>query len=150
MSERLFDTYKRPYRCKQCDGVMVFKGVGEYHCEECGFVEYDEYGKVRIYLEKHRGATITEIADVTGVSQKNIRQMIKEARFEITADSRSFLTCERCKCTIRSGRYCSPCEQIMHQSAEAEERARSRARNEEMQGYGKASNEAKGEKRFKR
>lgn len=30
-----FDMYHVPRVCKECGGVMVFKGVGEYHCERC-------------------------------------------------------------------------------------------------------------------
>ena len=57
---------------------MIFKGVGEYHCENCRHVEYDDYGKVRLYVEKHRGATSSEVSMQTGVSQKAIRQKLKE------------------------------------------------------------------------
>ena len=31
--------YKIPRTCEKCDGVMVYKGVGEYACEECGEME---------------------------------------------------------------------------------------------------------------
>lgn len=41
-----------PQRCKLCFGRMIFKGVGEYQCEECGYLDYDDYGKVRNYVEK--------------------------------------------------------------------------------------------------
>ena len=36
------DMYNIPRVCKECGGVMVFKGVGEYHCEDCGAVDYDD------------------------------------------------------------------------------------------------------------
>lgn len=49
-------TYNRPTYCAECGGVMVFKGVGEYQCEKCGYLDYDDYGKVRNYIEKHMGA----------------------------------------------------------------------------------------------
>ena len=45
------DMYHIPRVCTECGGVMIFKGVGEYHCEECGAVDYDDYGKVRGYIE---------------------------------------------------------------------------------------------------
>ena len=51
------DEYNRPKTCEKCDGVMVFMGVGEYQCEDCGAIAYDDYGKVRLYIEGHRGAT---------------------------------------------------------------------------------------------
>ena len=38
------NTYNRPTYCEKCGGGMVFKGVGEYECEKCGALEYDDYG----------------------------------------------------------------------------------------------------------
>ena len=64
------DVYNRPTICKECEGVMIFKGVGEYKCEKCGFLDYDDYGKVRNYLEKHVGATSAQVAEATGVSME--------------------------------------------------------------------------------
>ena len=93
---------------------MIFKGVGEYHCENCRHVEYDDYGKVRLYVEKHRGATSSEVSMQTGVSQKAIRQMLKENRLEITQDSAAFLRCEVCGASIRGGRLCPKCEMDYH------------------------------------
>lgn len=49
------DNYNRPTICAECGGIMVFKGVGEYKCEKCGSVGYDDYGKTRNYIEHHRG-----------------------------------------------------------------------------------------------
>ena len=42
MEQLTIDSYNRPRNCQKCGGVMVFKGVGEYHCEECDAVEYDD------------------------------------------------------------------------------------------------------------
>ena len=55
------DAYNIPRVCKECGGVMVFKGVGEYRCEDCGVVDYDDYGKVRCYIESNKGATAAQI-----------------------------------------------------------------------------------------
>ena len=108
------DIYNRPLTCEKCGGIMIFKGVGEYHCENCRHVEYDDYGKVRLYVEKHRGATSSEVSMQTGVSQKAIRQMLKENRLEITQDSAAFLRCEVCGASIRGGRLCPKCEMDYH------------------------------------
>lgn len=139
--------YNRPYVCKQCNGVMVFKGVGEYECENCGALDYDEYGIVRNYIEKHAKATMAYIAAQTGVSQKSIRQMLKEGRLEITQDSRSFLKCEMCGANIRSGSLCESCEKAYHRSKEEMERA-----NRMITGYSTEPDrrDQKGEKRFTR
>lgn len=138
------DPYHRPVRCEKCGGVMIFKGVGEYHCEDCKNVAYDDYGKVRLYIEKHAGATASEVERQTGVSQKAIRQMLKENRLEIAQDSAAFLRCEICGTNIRGGRLCPKCEQEYHQRIENEQR-----RQKQLQGFGKAI-EQEGEKRFRR
>lgn len=139
------DPYHRPVVCEKCGGVMIFKGVGEYHCEDCKNVAYDDYGKVRLYIEKHAGATASEVEMHTGVSQKSIRQMLKENRLEIAQDSMAFLRCEICGTNIRGGRLCSKCEKEYHLRIENEQRLQKK-----MQGFGKARTEQEGEKRFRR
>lgn len=148
---RLLDKgyYNRPYICNNCGGNLIFKGVGEYHCEMCKAVEYDDYGKVRVYLEKHSGANISQIEAATGVSRKAIQQMVKEERFDVTQDSRIALYCERCHKKIKSGRFCSKCE--LEYNKELEERNRS-VRNVKMEGIGMGAEtkDNKGAKRFER
>lgn len=139
------DIYNRPLVCEECGGIMIFKGVGEYQCEKCKHVAYDDYGKVRLYVEKHRGATTAQVSMETGVSQKSIRNMLKENKLEITQDSAAFLRCEVCGASIRGGRLCSKCELDYHRRMEDEQRRQSK-----MQGFGKAMEEEEGAKRFHR
>ena len=84
------DNYNRPTICTECGGIMIFKGVGEYKCEKCGCIGFDDYGKARNYIELHPGATMAEVASETGVAQKAIRSMIKECRLEIAPTSNVF------------------------------------------------------------
>jgi ribosomal protein L32/predicted RNA-binding Zn-ribbon protein involved in translation (DUF1610 family) len=116
------NTYNRPTYCSQCGSVLVFKGVGEYQCEKCGQLEYDDYGKVRNYLEKCGGATTAQASEATGVSQKSIRDMLKEDKLEIAPISKTFLQCEICGASIRSGRLCPKCEMDYHRNIEAQAR----------------------------
>ena len=143
----LIDEYHIPRICEKCGGVMIFKGVGEYHCEDCGAIAYDDYGKVRLYIEEHRGATAAQIESAIGVSQRTIRRMLKEGKLEVTADSRAFLHCEICGKTIRSGRYCPECETQMHRTLEAEQREKHR---KDISGFGFNQKGEDGQKRFKR
>ncbi|MDE7207978.1 MAG: hypothetical protein K2N90_12640, partial [Lachnospiraceae bacterium] len=53
--------YEVPTVCKSCGGVLVYKGLGEYHCEKCRTKEYDNYGKTRNYIEKNPGASAVDI-----------------------------------------------------------------------------------------
>lgn len=103
------DRYHVPYTCEECGGQMIYKGVGEYHCENCDAVVYDDYGKVRMYVEQHPGATIADAEAGTGVPHKIIRQLLREERLEVAAGSRTFLSCRGCGAPIRSGEFCPQC-----------------------------------------
>ncbi len=141
--------YNRPTCCSRCGGIMVFVGVGEYHCEDCKNVEYDDYGKVRLYIEQHKGATAAQIENEIGVSQKAIRQMLRDAKIEIAAESKIFMKCEICGINIRSGRYCEVCEANYHNQIEEEQR-KIKLHNANR-GYGlDTEHDFNGEKRFQR
>ena len=75
--------YNVPTVCKNCGGVLVYKGLGEYYCEKCREKDYDNYGKTRNYIEKNPGASAVDIEKNIGVSRVAIREMLKESRFEI-------------------------------------------------------------------
>ena len=117
------DKLNRPTYCEKCNGVMVFRGVGEYKCEDCGWLEYDDYGKARNYIEQHPGATSAQVSAATGVSQKAIRGMLKDERLEIAANSAVFLKCEICGENIRYGRFCKKCEASYHRKIEEQARS---------------------------
>lgn len=145
------DQYNRPKLCKNCSGVMVYKGVGEYQCEDCKAIDYDDYGKVRLYIETHKGATAAEAAMATGVPRGKIMQMLKEERFQISEDSKTFLKCEVCGKMIRAGRFCSVCEAKYHQAVEAGLREDATERKKKfISGHSVVTEVAVGEKRFKR
>ncbi len=143
------DSYNIPRVCKNCGGVMVFKGVGEYRCEECGEVDYDDYGKVRLYIEEHRGATAAEIEGAIGVSQRTIRKLLKEGRLEVAEGSKSFLTCEVCGKKIRSGQYCPECEINVHRKLEEKQRELAQ-KSKNAQGYSGPQKAEEGQRRFRR
>lgn len=146
------DKYHIPRTCEICGGVMVFQGVGEYKCEECKHLQYDDYGKVRKYIEEHPGATAAQVEEKIGVRQKSIRQMLRESRIEITLDSNCFLVCEMCHKPIRSGVYCPECEMKYHRMLEETVRKQRHSKKiETEQGFSVVHSEsAEGAKRFKR
>ena len=146
--ERLLrpEAYNIPRECEKCGGVMVFQGLGEYQCERCGQLAYDDYGKVRNYIEEHRGATAAQIEEAIGVSQKTIRRLLKEGRLEVTENSRTFLRCELCGKDIRSGFYCPECEVKMHRSLEEKQREI----NKKIMGFSAAQKNDEGQRRFMR
>ena len=123
----------KPSTCEKCGDSMKYKGIGEYVCEGCGHVMYDDYGKVRSYLESHRGATQGETAQATGVAPNVIRQFLRDDKIEIAPNSAVFIFCESCGTPIRSGRLCSACE-----------------RAGSVKGFGKATGGSSGARRFSR
>jgi len=142
----ILEQYHVPQTCKVCGGVMVFKGVGEYHCEDCKAVDYDDYGKVRLYIEEHPGANAAQVEENTGVSQKIIRRLLKEGRIEVAEGSKSFLRCEVCGKSIRSGQFCPECETKVHHRLEEQQRAIQKKRNAMGVSMGQKGDE--GQRRF--
>ncbi len=143
----LLEYYHIPRTCQKCGSVMIFQGVGEYCCEKCNFVDYDDYGKVRKYLETHKGATALEVESATGVSQRTIRRLLKESRIEVADGTRSFIHCELCGKEIRSGRYCPQCEINFHRNLEEQQR---KQLHKDMKGYGNGNSAEEGQRRFSR
>ncbi len=137
-----------PLTCEKCGKANPeYKGVGEYKCSECGFVMYDDFGRVRNYLEVHRGATQSEVSRATGVSMETIRQFLKDDRIEISAGSGVLMACEICKAPIRSGRYCPACAKVVEQRQASEN---SSGHKPQIQGFGMARRGESGAKRFNR
>ncbi len=136
--------YGRPANCSKCGGDLRYAGIGEYECENCKNIEFDDYGKVRAYIEENRGATQSEVSLATGVDVNKIRQMLREEKIEIAPNSVIFLQCEGCGTKIRSGKYCDACEG----KVKKEEKTK---RTLPVQGYAKGGGTgAKGERRFMR
>ena len=135
-----------PQRCSECGSNLRYIGLGEYECTECKNIEYDDYGKVRSYLEKHRGASQSDVSFATGVPANRIRQLLQEERIEVTADSAIYLHCEMCGERIRSGRRCAKCEAEHNKVLDAEKKANRVSAN--YSGHGKIQEKAPGEMRF--
>ena len=74
----------RPVRCSECGSKdFDYRGIGEYFCKDCGNVMFDDYGKVRKYVEEHRGATEIDVHIATGVSRETIKQFVRDDRFDV-------------------------------------------------------------------
>ena len=139
--------YEVPTVCKNCGGVLVYRGLGEYRWEKCRTDAFDNYGKTRNFIEENPGASAIDIEKNTGVSKLAIREMLKESRFEVKEGVKSFLRCENCNAEIRSGRYCEKCENDIHLQIEKQQRDKLR---ENLQGFLVSEAEQKGQRRFVR
>ena len=99
----------RPVYCEECGGKMFYQESGIYQCEECGNIALDDFGKIKEYLEEHKGATMKEISAATGVEMKIVGMFLDDGRIQIPKGSKIFISCKRCGCALRSGRYCEDC-----------------------------------------
>lgn len=65
-----------PLECEYCGGEVQLKSIGVYVCEKCGKENYDDFYKVRNYLETHGPAPAIVIARSTGVSRASIEHYL--------------------------------------------------------------------------
>ena len=149
--EELFlkSQYNPPKKCEECNGPVKYTGIGEYECELCGHLMYDDYGVVRNYLEINPGATASMVARATGVSEREIKHMLREEKLEIRNDSRTFIKCEACGKPITSGIYCESCSKLAAAaSRKKKEKEALEAKKQEM--FGVATDYVQGESGRKR
>lgn len=99
----------RPVQCSKCGSSLYYRGSGKYVCSSCENMEYDEFGKVKKYLDEHGVSTMAVIADATGVPMKHLNLMLREGKVEIPDGSSFYIKCESCGCSIRYGRFCPDC-----------------------------------------
>ncbi len=107
-AEQIFMAY-RPVCCEDCGGKMFYDGDGLYHCADCGGKELDDYGIIRMYLEKIGPDSALNISKETGVDLCVVNMFLKDGEARIPEGCRLFIKCRRCGCSIRSGRYCKSC-----------------------------------------
>lgn len=98
-----------PDRCDDCGGEVDYIGLGEYKCRNCGKHLYDDYGKVRKYVEEFKGASRIEIAEFTGVDKEFIDLLIEEGTLVYEKESIKQRRCAKCGNIISRGRYCRSC-----------------------------------------
>lgn len=99
----------KPYKCVNCQGKMFYTGSGEYKCQNCGSVAYDAYGKVRKFLDEYGSQPMPVITEATGVPAEVLNVLLKNGYLQLPNNSKMFLKCEKCGCSLRYGRYCPDC-----------------------------------------
>ncbi len=99
----------RPVTCEACHGKLFYVGSGRYRCGQCNIEYYDDFGKVKEFLELNGPSPALLIAERTGVSLELIDMFLRKGRIEIIENSKFYINCEKCGCAIRYGRYCPHC-----------------------------------------
>lgn len=68
---------KIPLQCEYCGGPLGQSALGVYKCMKCGRENYDDFRKIRNFLEQVGAAPAAVIAKNTGVSMKTIEYFRK-------------------------------------------------------------------------
>lgn len=71
-----------PIECEFCGGAVEQSSVGVYVCLSCGRENYDDFQKIRNYLERVGSAPAAVIARNTGVPMKTIEHFWSEEYLE--------------------------------------------------------------------
>lgn len=99
----------KPIKCPTCGGKLYYSGIGNYQCRDCDHVIMDDYGKVRHFIEENGPATALTIAKETGVDSEIVTLFLEAGKIGIPEGSKYFLSCQKCGCSLRFGRYCADC-----------------------------------------
>lgn len=95
--------------CPRC-GKLFAKNFRDV-CQTCMRDIDKEYELCANYLREFKGSIITEVADATGVSIKQITKFIREGRISIMNAPNMSYPCESCGTLIRETHLCDTCRQ---------------------------------------
>ena len=98
-----------PIECEYCGGVVELCSLGVYKCIDCGKENYDDFQKVRKYLEKVGTAPAVVIARNTGVPVKTIEHLWNNEYLEDSWRVNTGAVCKSCGMSIRTGNLCDRC-----------------------------------------
>jgi len=98
-------------KCRQCGKAYQF--IRSPFCPDCALAVDQQYEQIRDYLEDEPKANINQIARELKISERVILYLLREGRLTLSSN---LITCERCKKTIDSGRYCADCLNIFQNS----------------------------------
>ena len=98
-----------PRICPKCGGRYIFQGAGRYVCEKSSNETYDDFGKIKAYIDEHGASPGIVISEATGVPIAKINRYLRQGRIEIPDGSGEYIPCEKCGQPIRYGRFCPAC-----------------------------------------
>lgn len=95
--------------CRRCGRIYNYIS-GPPICQDCKQADEETFKRIKEYLYKYPGATLTQVATDCDVSVEKIKMFLREGRLEITEGANIILECERCGKSIRTGRFCQECQ----------------------------------------
>jgi len=99
-----------PVVCEYCGGDVEKVTMGTFKCLSCGRENYDDFQKIRNYLNKSGARSMLDIRRETGVPRTVIEHFFKHEYLEIPSMCSVRLSCEGCGAPIRTGTLCDRCK----------------------------------------
>lgn len=93
--------------CENCG--QIFQKTIRDICPACIRKEDKKYERCAEYLREHRGASLMELSEETGVSVSLISRFIREGRISLLNHPSLTYPCQSCGKEIRSGNLCESC-----------------------------------------
>ncbi|GAA0484877.1 membrane protein [Salinibacillus aidingensis] len=133
--------------CPNC-GALFVKGARSV-CDQCYKEEEAAFEKVYSYIRKkeNRRATLSEVAEATGVEERLIMKFVKERRLHTSQFPNLAYDCERCGNPIQEGKICGNCRDELQRDLAREEAAES---IKEQQGKDKSRTYFNVDQKFRR
>lgn len=99
----------RVENCNVCGGRLYYLESGKYLCKTCGNMVEDDTKKLRTYFRNHKESLVFQISKETGVSQQKVCLLLDRIESELLEENSTHIKCEKCGCSIFSGRFCTAC-----------------------------------------
>ena len=100
---------RKPLQCAICGERVYYLDGGRYQCRNCEHIMYDDFGKVKKYIDEHGPSPAMAISNATGVEVELIDSFLRRGKLEIPEGSKYYIQCQKCHCSIRYGRFCPAC-----------------------------------------
>lgn len=82
-------TAKKPSDIGACDGCGRLIVLSRFTlCYDCRHKQKEDVDKALDYLKDHRGATLQQVAEATGVDSQLVLRLIRGGRMEVMAQDR--------------------------------------------------------------
>ncbi|HEX3027936.1 MAG TPA: MerR family transcriptional regulator [Clostridia bacterium] len=95
--------------CRRCGKIFNYIG-GAPICPVCKDQDEEDFKRVKEFLYKYPGASMTEVSTALDISVEQITKYLKDGRLEIINDEGNLiLECESCGKAIKTGRFCNEC-----------------------------------------
>lgn len=111
-------------KLKNCPGCgRLYIDSGSSICPDCYQKELEAEETVAAYVREHQGATVVEVCEATGISERVVRRMIRQGRFANIPGVNLQYPCVKCGAMIDHGDYCSACQRQVTADLVAQQKA---------------------------